>query len=117
MTHPEKHREIRSFVRREGRMTDAQKQALQSLWMKYGIDYQENEINFSSTFHREAPLILEIGFGMGISLIKMAQQEIGSDFIGIEVHRPGIGNCLSQTEKENMTNLRVICHDAVEVLR
>jgi tRNA (guanine-N7-)-methyltransferase len=111
-----KYREIRSFVLREGRMTSAQKQALQSLWPKYGIDFQEETIDFSFYFHREAPLVLEIGFGMGMSLLTMAQAAPEANFIGIEVHRPGVGNLLSQIEKESVNNLRVICHDAVEVL-
>lgn len=114
----EKHRRrIRSFVRREGRLTPAQQRALETLWPAYGIEASSNLLDFADIFGRSAPLTLEIGFGNGASLAQMAAALPGRDFIGIEVHRPGVGKLLQRLEQENLQNVRLICHDAVEVLQ
>ena len=112
----EKRRPIRSFVRREGRITAAQRCALDSLWEKYGIDYVDQVLNFPEIFNREAGLVLEIGFGNGASLLQMAVEAPELNFIGIEVHSPGVGNLLLGTEREACQNIRIISHDAVNVL-
>lgn len=113
----EKHmRKIRSFVKREGRMTNRQQTAIDTLWAAMGVDYQDKLLDFTTLFGREAPVVLEIGFGMGKSLVEMAQNAPEKNFIGIEVHGPGVGACLADAGEAGITNLRVINHDAVEVL-
>lgn len=109
-------RRIRSFVRREGRMTASQKHALKELWGSYGIDVDDTVLDLNTVFSRTAPTILEIGFGNGTSLASMAQQTPQNNYLGVEVHRPGVGNLLLNLEKHAIGNVRVICHDAVEVL-
>ncbi len=108
-------RRIRSFVRREGRLTPGQQKALKRLWPKYGLSV-ERELRPAAVFGRSAPLTLEVGFGNGASLAAMAANEPESDFIGIEVHRPGVGRLLRQLEQQGLGNVRVFCQDAVEVL-
>ncbi|OCG22233.1 tRNA (guanosine(46)-N7)-methyltransferase TrmB [Gilliamella sp. wkB108] len=106
-------RTIRSFVLRQGRLTKGQEQALTTLWPIYGIEYNANSpIEFESN----SPVILEIGFGMGASLVEMAKHAPNRNFLGIEVHKPGIGACLMAIDEQKLSNLRVMCHDAVEVL-
>jgi len=112
--HPH-YRRIRSFVRREGRLTTSQARALNELWPQFGIEANE-VIDPEQIFGRQAPLTLEIGFGNGESLVQMAEAAPEQDFIGIEVHRPGVGHLLLQIKKRGLSNLRVICADAVEVL-
>jgi tRNA (guanine-N7-)-methyltransferase len=114
---PKPHRPIRSFVRREGRLTPGQKRALETLWPRFGIDYSEEPLDLAAIFGRPAPVTLEIGFGNGESLAAMAQAAPERDFIGIEVHRPGVGHLLQRIEALGLGNLRVMCHDAVEVLK
>lgn len=109
-------RRIRSFVRREGRMTDAQEHALETAMPKWGLRLEDGMINYQKIFQREAPCVLEIGFGMGASLIAMAKAHPEQNFIGVETHRPGVGALLVELEKNQLTNLRVYCADAVEVL-
>lgn len=109
-------RRIRSFVLREGRLTKGQQHALENFWSDYGIDYQNAPLDLNQVFGRQAPRVLEIGFGMGKSLVAMAKTAPEHDFIGIEVHRPGVGACLSEAEANQVTNLKVFEHDAVEVL-
>lgn len=109
-------RRIRSFVKREGRLTKGQALALERQWPVMGLAYQSEVIDFSQSFGREAPLVLEIGFGMGKSLVEMAAAAPQHNFIGIEVHGPGVGACLMEAEARGLTNLRVLQHDAVEVL-
>ncbi len=111
-----KNRRIRSFVIREGRLTPGQEHALGNYWPLYGIDYQDTFISPEKIFGRKAPLVVEIGFGMGKSLVEMAKNAPEMDFIGIEVHTPGIGACLMGINEERITNLRVIHYDAVDVL-
>ncbi len=109
-------RRIRSFVRREGRLTKGQERALQELWPVMGVEYRDEMLDLNQLFGREAPVVLEIGFGMGKSLVEMAAAAPEKNFIGIEVHRPGVGACLSSAQDAGITNLRLFCHDAVEVL-
>lgn len=109
-------RRIRSFVRREGRLTKGQERALQELWPVMGVEFRDEMLDLTALFGREAPVVLEIGFGMGKSLVEMAAAAPEKNFIGIEVHRPGVGACLTSAQEAGITNLRLFCHDAVEVL-
>ena len=110
-------RQIRSFVLRQGRLTKGQEQALTQLWSTYGIDYCSDEVvDFSALFANQNPVTLEIGFGMGASFVEMATQAQNHNFLGIEVHLPGVGACLMSANAAELTNVRVMCHDAVEVL-
>jgi tRNA (guanine-N7-)-methyltransferase len=109
-------RTIRSFVLRTGRITAAQQQALDTLWPQYGIKAGDELLDFHALFGRKAPVILEIGFGNGVSLAAMAEQSPGHDFLGVEVHRPGVGHLLQLIDTGRLRNVRLICSDAVEVL-
>ncbi|MEZ8144422.1 tRNA (guanosine(46)-N7)-methyltransferase TrmB [Enterovibrio norvegicus FF-33] len=108
-------RRIRSFVRREGRLTKGQEQAMNECWPTMGIDFEEKKLNWVEVFGNDNPVVLEIGFGMGASLVEMAKNAPEKNFIGIEVHSPGVGACLMAARDAGITNLRVMCHDAVEV--
>ena len=110
------HRAIRSFVKRTGRMTSAQSRALEELWPRYGVDYAGQRLNLDALFGRQAPRSFEIGFGDGESLVALAAAEPDRDFIGVEVHTPGVGHCLLAAVAAQLANLRVLQHDAVEVL-
>jgi tRNA (guanine-N7-)-methyltransferase len=110
-------RRIRSFVRRQGRLTKGQEFALENYWPVMGVEYQDAPVDFAELFGREAPVTLEIGFGMGTSLVAMAKANPQQNFLGIEVHSPGVGACLATAHEEGVENLRVMCHDAVEVLQ
>ncbi|ORM72822.1 tRNA (guanosine(46)-N7)-methyltransferase TrmB [Pantoea wallisii] len=109
-------RRIRSFVRRQGRLTKGQQLALDNYWPEMGVEYQAQPLDMVALFGREAPLVLEIGFGMGASLVTMAQNNPHQNFLGIEVHAPGVGACLASAKEAGVENLRVMCHDAIEVL-
>jgi tRNA (guanine-N7-)-methyltransferase len=109
-------RKVRSFVKREGRMTNRQQTATDTLWATMGITYSNEMIDFACVFGNDNPVVLEIGFGMGKSLIEMALNAPEKNFIGIEVHGPGVGACLADAGDAGVTNLRVVNHDAVEVL-
>ncbi|MBN3192505.1 tRNA (guanosine(46)-N7)-methyltransferase TrmB [Pectobacterium brasiliense] len=109
-------RRIRSFVRRQGRLTNGQQLALDNYWPVMGVEYQTELVDFNALFGRDAPVVLEIGFGMGASLVTMAAQHPEQNFLGIEVHLPGVGACLAAAQEAGISNLRVMCHDAVEVL-
>jgi tRNA (guanine-N7-)-methyltransferase len=111
------HRPIRSFVLRQGRMSNAQTRALETLLPRWGIPCQETLLDLDTAFGRAAPKILEIGFGMGDSTAAIAAAHPQNDYLGIEVHGPGVGSLLNQIEALGLTNLRVIQHDAVEVLK
>lgn len=111
------HRKIRSFVRREGRMSRRQSAAYESLFKKYGLEFNGQLLELQRLFGRTAPTILEIGFGMGNTLAQMAADNPGVNYLGIEVHRPGIGNLLALMEENHINNIRLFCHDAVEVLQ
>ena len=112
----EKRRTIRSFVRRAGRLTPSQQRALKELWPAYGIDVSDKPLELDALFSRHAPRVLEIGFGNGESLVQQANENPRLDFIGIEVHEPGIGHCLLKAHEAGVKNLKLINHDAVEVL-
>jgi tRNA (guanine-N7-)-methyltransferase len=110
-------RHIRSFVLRAGRMTTAQERALSELWPAYGLDPDRGAMDLQAVFGRRAPRCLEIGFGIGEVIGSLAENHPHIDYVGIEVHRPGVGRLLLRAAQANVRNLRVICHDAVEVLR
>lgn len=114
-THPR--RPIRSFVLRAGRMTDAQQRAFDREWRRWGLDYAAEVLDLDAIFGPDTPRVLEIGFGMGQSLADMAAASPETGFIGIEVHRPGVGRLLHLLAEQGLGNVRVFCHDAVEVLR
>ena len=117
MNKPEFTRKIRSFVRREGRLTTGQQHALDTLWPKYGIDMGETALDLGSIFGNEQPVILEIGFGNGDSLAQMAKGNPGLNYLGIEVHRPGVGHLLYLIEEQGIENLRIMSEDAVEIIK
>jgi tRNA (guanine-N7-)-methyltransferase len=110
-------RQIRSFVRREGRMTDGQTRALETLWPQFGCTVSDGLFQQEAHFNRTAHLVFEIGFGMGYSLLQMAQAEAQHDFIGVEVHRPGVGRLLQDLEQAQIKNVKVYAEDAVDVLK
>lgn len=117
MTEEQKHlRTIRSFVMRAGRTTLGQEKALEEVWPKLGLSVEGGMLDLATVFGRESDVVLEIGFGMGDSLIAMAQAAPEQDFIGIEVHRPGVGRLLSRADELGLTNIRVFSEDAIEVL-
>ncbi len=97
-------------------MTDAQRAALETLWPRYGIDPDSGPLDFTAWFGRNAPVHLEIGFGMGQSLAHMAAENSAANYLGIEVYRPGVGHLLRELKERAIDNVRVICADAVEVL-
>lgn len=109
-------RKVRSFVLREGRLTTGQARALDELWPRFGIDYRAQPVDPAQLFGRAAPLVLEIGYGMGGSLLAMAAAEPDKNFLGIEVHTPGVGALLMGIEEHALANVRTLHHDAVEVL-
>jgi len=109
-------RTVRSFVLRAGRMTEGQQRALEEAWPEKGLNLEDGLIDPAQVFGREAPVVLEIGFGMGDSLIEMAKDQPEKNYIGIEVHRPGVGRLLNNAELSGLSNIRVYCDDAVEVL-
>jgi tRNA (guanine-N7-)-methyltransferase len=111
------HRPIRSFVLRQGRQTEAQKRAFDLHWPALGLHYRGEPRDYDAVFGRHAPRVVEIGFGNGEQLLYAAARETDRDFIGIEVHGPGVGRLLNAAAAENLRNLRVYQHDAVEVLR
>jgi len=110
-------RTVRSFVVRAGRMTAAQERAWRELWPRYGLDATDRALDLVQTCGREARRTLEIGFGNGETLVALAAAHPEQDFLGIEVHRPGVGHLLLRAQALGIANLRVICRDAVEVLR
>jgi tRNA (guanine-N7-)-methyltransferase len=109
-------RTIRSFVVRGGRITGAQQRALEEAWPRFGIDFDSTQLDLDAVFGRRAPRTLEIGFGNGENLATLAAAHPERDYLGIEVHRPGVGHLFLALEKFSLTNVRAICHDAVEVL-
>ncbi len=110
-------RSVRTFVLRQGRMTPSQKEALEKLYPRWGISWQpEVPFDAPSVFGRHAPLVVEIGSGMGDATAAIAEANPDIDFVAIEVHGPGVGNLLKLIEARRLTNLRVLRHDAVEAL-
>jgi len=113
---PPPHRAVRSYVVRGGRITAAQERALVELWPVYGVDYAPVPLDLDRLYGRHAPRTLEVGFGNGEHLAARAHAEPERDFLGVEVHRPGVGHLLLAAAAQGSSNLKVICHDAVEVL-
>ncbi len=109
-------RRIRSFVLRTGRMTPGQQRALDEHWPRFGLQLDAGRLDYAQRFGRVAPVVLEIGFGMGQSLVAMAKAAPEFDFIGVEVHRPGVGKLLHSMAEQSVENIRIYCDDAVEVL-
>jgi tRNA (guanine-N7-)-methyltransferase len=110
------HRPIRSYVLRQGRVTDAQRRACATLLPRYGIPYDEAAIDLDRVFGRAAPKILEIGFGMGETTARIAASHPQNDYLGVEVHTPGVGSLLNRVAELALANVRVIQHDAVDVI-
>lgn len=110
-------RPIRSFVRRAGRLTPSQRRALDELWPDWGLEFSSAPLDLDGLFGRQAPRVLEIGFGNGETLVAQAAQHPEQDFIGVEVHEPGVGHCLLALQDAGIANLRLIAHDAIDVLR
>lgn len=110
------HRPIRSFVRREGRLTSGQIRALDELLPRYQIETNSIPLNFADIFGNHNPVVMEIGFGNGLLLAEQADKHPEFNFIGIEVHRPGVGRLLQQLDKQKSNNVRVMSHDAVDIL-
>lgn len=110
-------RKVRSFVLRTGRLSDFQKTMMAENWPHFGLDYQDKPFDFVRIFGNHHPVILEIGFGMGKSLVEMAANNPDKNYLGIEVHTPGVGACIAEAVARKVHNLRVICHDATEILR
>lgn len=108
---------IKSFVRREGRITPGQKHALEQHWVEYGLALVAGTLQFQTVFGNTHPIILEIGFGMGQSLLALAQENPECNFVGIEVHRPGVGKLLAELQAQQVKNVRVYQEDAVQVLK
>ena len=117
MTESDTRRPIRSYVLRTGRMTPGQQRAFDRNWGRWGLEHADGILDFDARFGRVGPRVLEIGFGMGQSLVAMAAAAPASNFVGIEVHRPGVGKLLHSMVERDVDNIRVYCHDAVEILR
>jgi tRNA (guanine-N7-)-methyltransferase len=109
-------RSIRSFVIRAGRITDAQQRALEEQWPKYGVEFDAQPLDLDALFGRHAPRVVEIGFGNGENLAALATAHPDRDYLGIEVHRAGVGRLMLAAETGQLTNVRISSHDAVEVL-
>lgn len=114
---PPEQRPIRSYVLRQGRVSNAQKRAHDTLLPRYGLEFRDSRVDLDQAFGRSAPHVLEIGCGMGETTVAIAAAHPGTDYLGIEVHTPGVGSLLKQIDAAGLTNLRVIQHDAVAVLR
>lgn len=114
---PAHRREIRSFVVRAGRMTVAQERAWRDLWPAWGVENAATPLDFAALFGRTAPVTFEIGFGNGESLVALASAHLDRNYVGLEVHPPGVGHLLLRCEAERIDNVRVVCEDAVQVLQ
>lgn len=111
------HRAIRSFVLRQGRLSPAQQRALDELFPRYGLPYRAAPLDHATVFGRTAPVVLEIGCGMGETTADIAAAQPATDFVGVEVHGPGVGALLNRIDAAGLTNVRIVRHDAVEVVR
>jgi len=109
-------RQVRSFVRRQARFTLGQKRALSELWPIYGLELNEEPLDYTKIFGRKAPLVLEIGFGMGNSLLTLAKTNPDRDYIGIEVHSPGVACLMRNLAEQELSNVRIFKTDAHDVL-
>ena len=108
---------IKSYVKREGRLTKSQLYGLDNYWIKYGIEYSPKKINFEEIFESYRPLILDIGFGSGESTINHAISHPENNYLAVEVHRPGIGRLLNKIEENTLTNIKIIKHDVIDILQ
>ena len=113
MTHPP----IRSYVLRQGRFSPAQQRAYAELMPRLGVPFAAAPLDFAAVFGRRAPVVVEIGSGMGETTARIAAENPDTDYVAVEVHAPGVGSLLRRVEEEGLTNVRVVQHDAVEVLR
>ncbi len=111
-----KKRTIRSFVVRGGRMTEGQQKAYDANWAVYGLEVSNGRIVYEEVFGRQSDVVIEVGFGMGASLVEMAKNAPEKDFIGIEVHPPGVAKLMMLAAEAGINNIRVYCHDAIEVM-
>lgn len=110
------HRSIRSFTLRQGRFTVAQRRAMEALWPIYGLNVADTPPDFEAIFGRGAPLVVEIGFGNGETLAQLAGDQPQTNFIGVEVHRPGVAQLLTRLKERELNNVRIFCADAVDIL-
>ena len=108
---------LRSYVTREGRLTKSQLHGLDNYWIKYGIEYNPEIINFKRIFKKYGPIILDIGVGAGESTVNHAISHPENNYLAVEVHRPGIGKLLNKIEKDRLTNIKIIRHDVIDILR
>lgn len=111
-----KNREIKSYVLRQGRFTNSQKNALQAHWNEFGIDYSQRKINFSEIFGNNNPVFIEIGFGNGEFLIHISENNPNYNYIGIEVYKPGVGHILKRLATKELKNVKILNFDAVDVI-
>lgn len=111
------HRPIRSFVLRQGRLTQGQQRAFEQFWPRFGIEFQNQPLDLSQLFGNDHPVCMEIGFGNGASLAAMADAHPETNYLGIEVHGPGVGHLLLEIGERHLENVRIIRHDAIEVLK
>jgi tRNA (guanine-N7-)-methyltransferase len=111
------HPPIRSYVLRQGRFSPGQQRAYAELLPRFGISYEAKPVDFDQAFGRHAPVVVEVGSGMGETTARIAAENPGTDYLAIEVHAPGVGSLLKQVGEAGLTNVRVVRHDAVEVLR
>jgi tRNA (guanine-N7-)-methyltransferase len=115
--HTDKTRRVQSFVRREGRMTDAQRQAIAKHWPVYGVEFSSTKLDIDLLFKRTAPKILDIGTGMGEVTAMLAKTHPDNDYLAVEVHRPGVGSLIRRIVHDGLTNIRISNHDVTDVLR
>ncbi len=108
-------RSVRSFVVRAGRTTEAQRRALSELWPRFGVDFAPRRLDLDALYGRHAPRVVEIGFGNGEHLVDLAMRYADRNYLGIDVHPPGVGRLLLALAESGLENVRVSCHDAVEV--
>lgn len=110
-------RTVRSYVLRAGRVTEGQRRALEELWPLHGVEAGEELLDFRALFGNDGPVVMEIGFGNGEATWRMAKDSPCENFLGVEVHKPGVGRLLLKIEEHGLGNLRIACEDAVELLR
>jgi tRNA (guanine-N7-)-methyltransferase len=113
VTHPP----IRSYVLRQGRFSRGQQRAYSELLPRFGVSYRPEPLDLAKLFGNASPVVVEVGFGMGETTARIAAENPGTNYLGIEVHAPGVGSLLKQVEEKALVNVRVVSHDAVEVLR
>jgi len=112
-----RHKSIRSYVKRDSRLTKAQQHALDNYWDDYGVEFNSSLLDFETLFKRHAPIVMDIGVGTGDTTISHAQLHSENNYLAIDVHRPGIGRLLNRIEKNNLTNIKVINHDVIDILQ